>query len=106
MSVSIQISARVNGVTTWFDITEDLANRGAKIPASVSVPGIYPDDLTSSDDEALHYDLLGAINDHKDTRLRENFFDGKVHGLKIVDSHRGAFDCRILLETRYGSRNA
>lgn len=106
MSVRIEVSARINGIVTWFDITDDLVARGARMPESVNYAGVYPDDVTESDDDPLFYDLLGAINDHADTRLRDNFFDGRVHGIKIVDSFRGAFEARLLVDTRYTSRNA
>lgn len=106
MSIKVKVSARVDGVLTWFDITDELVGRGARLPNDVSIAGVYPDDLVASSDEPMFYDLLGAINDHADTRLRDNFFDGRVHGIQIEDPRRGTFNARIILETRYGSRNA
>lgn len=102
--------------------------------SSADVPGVYPDDLIESGDTTTPhwYDLLLAIQDASNAFKREmdkattdqakkawedkynslrSFFDGRVHGIRItcpdnyiIPETNG--DVRVLIESRYTSRNA
>lgn len=99
MSIRIELYAK----DRFVDITDDLIACGGVFPDTLT-EGIYPDDLVENNDGSLHYDLLGAIN--RNELLRKTFFDGRVHPMRIIDTDGGTFDVRLLLETRYSSRNA
>lgn len=80
------------------DITADL-NKQYALPAN-SNSGIFPDRSRSR-----WWDLLPAISAHPE--LQENFFNNDIgiHSLKIQDTSGKTFTARILLRTKYTSRN-
>lgn len=96
------IKIEIFGKDRFIDITDRLKATGAKLPDSFT-QGIFPDDLATGDDP-MHFDLLDAIN--ADETLRKTFFDGRVHPMHIIDTDGHTFDVRVLVETRYSSRNA
>ena len=97
------IRIEVFGRDRFFDITDQLKSLGGKFPDTFS-EGIFPDDLVENTDDPLHYDLLGAISMNE--TLAKEFFDGRVHPMRIIDTEGHSFDVRVMLETRYSSRNA
>lgn len=105
MSLSIKIQAKdQNNELKWFDITEALEIAGTPLP-SVVEPGVYPDKLLTNENDTTprFYNLLGAV--HATPVLRDTFFDGKVHPIQFIDSDGQTYDLRLLLQTRYTSRN-
>lgn len=80
------------------DITADL-NAQYPLPNSVS-EGVFPDYSRSK-----WWDLLPAISAHQE--LRYSFFndDVGVHTLKVEDTNGQSMNVRILLRTKYTSRN-
>lgn len=80
------------------DITADL-NAQYALPESANA-GIFPDRSRSK-----WWDLLPAINAHAE--LKDTFFnnDTAVHALTIEDTNGQTFTVRVLLRTKYTSRN-
>lgn len=80
------------------DITADLNSQYA-LPSSTK-SGIFPDRSRSR-----WWDLLSAINAHPE--LRDTFFNNDIgiHSLKIQDTSGSTFTARILLRSKYTSRN-
>ena len=108
MSVSIQIMAidPNTGQDAWYDITEPIKNTGVPFPDTLET-GIYPDKLMTADNYnnvPKFYDLLGAISQVEG--LKDTFFDGRVHPMRIIDSGGASFLLRVLLKSRYSSRNS
>lgn len=86
------------------DITEEIANQGYALPASVTEEwyGIYP-----SKDSGTWFDLLRVINENK--YLSDGFFDGGAengtHTLVILEDTGKHFECRLQLRKKYTARN-
>lgn len=80
------------------DITADLAAQYA-LPAT-NTAGVYPDRTRST-----WWDLLPAINNH--VELRESFFNDStgVHSLTFQDTQGEPVIVKVLMRTKYTSRN-
>ena len=78
------------------DITADLNHQYA-LPTSLG--GIFPDASGQK-----WWDLLRCINKHPE--LKNNFFKGGVHIMKVIDQNGSDFKVKLLLRMTYSARNS